>query len=102
MFNTNRIEGLSELRDNFPHGRNTLHDITLDSDNDGRNLGVISDLIGFIFDQDLFLSTPILRKCQGKRFPFKEHSKKFDIFQAIVQLLLQKTSAKTILSTDLT
>lgn len=53
MFNTNKIEGLSELRDNFSNGHIALHDSNLDSDNDGRNLGVISD-------QDLFLSTPIL------------------------------------------
>lgn len=77
MFHTNKIEGLSELRDNFSNGHITLHDITLDSDNDARNLGVIFDLIGVIFHQNLFLSTPILRKCHGQLFPFKERSKEF-------------------------
>lgn len=72
MFNTIEIKCLGELLDHFSNAHITLLHITLDSDNDERNLGVN-------FGQDLFLSTPILGK--GQPFPFRGHSKYFTFFR---------------------
>lgn len=74
MLNTCKSEviivGPRDLGDNFSNGQITLHNITLASNNDVRNLGVT-------FDQASFFSLPHLESLKDIFSSLEKHCKKY-------------------------